>query len=242
MNALIRSELLKLRTARSLVLMLAATAAVGVIQMGRLLRSVGSTGGLHPGTQDAWSQLLGGAMGGTQVVLLIGVLASTTEFRHAGLTGTLLVTPDRNRVMLAKLIACALLGAATAVTLLATGAVAGLVTGTLTGPPGPAVLRAVAGGVALTAFWGWAGAGIGLLIRHQVLALAVPLVWLLVVETLVTSFGLGALRWWLPGGAGAGLTGAPGALPAGLAALLLTGYGIALTVPALRRLGTSDIT
>jgi ABC-2 type transport system permease protein len=244
MNALIRTELLKLRTARSTVLMLAAIAAVGMLQVTRLMRSAGAAGGIHPGTHDAWAQIMGGAQSGTLLVPLLGVLALTGELRHATLSPTLLVSPRRRRVMIAKMAACALTGAAAALAtgLLAAGA--GLAGGALSGWPARDAVLLMAGGVLLSAFWGWMGVAVGLLVRHQPLALAVPLIWLLAVETLVSAYGLDALRWWLPGGAGAGLAGIdqPGVLPVWLAALVLTAYALALSVPGVRRLVRADIT
>jgi hypothetical protein len=181
---------------------------------------------------------------GTLLLPLLGVLAVTSELRHGTLTPTLLVAPRRRRVVVAKMAACALTGAAVALAAESFAAAVGLASGTLSGAPGRPVLLAVAGGVALGAFWGWIGVSVGLLVRHQLPALAVPLLWLLVVETLVTSYGLDAVRWWLPGGAGAGLAGAdaPGVLPAWLAGLVLTGYALALAVPGIRRLARADIT
>lgn len=244
MSTLIRVELLRLRTARSLRALLAGVAVLGLLQVARLVRSAGSAGGIRPGSDSAWTQILLGGTAGSLLVLLVGVLAVTSDFRHGSLTPTLLVTPRRGRVMAARMMACALVGAATAALMAVVSAGIGLAAGVLSGLPGPVVLPQAAGGVLLAAFWGWAGAAVGLLVRHQITALALPMVWLLVVETLVSSYGLGQLRWWLPGGAGFGLTGSdiPGVLPAWLAALVLAGYGAALTIPGIRRLASADIT
>jgi ABC-2 type transport system permease protein len=244
MNALVRTELLKLRTARSTLVLLVAAATIALLQVARLVRSAGAPGGVHAGTQDAWAQLLSGAMVGTLLVPLVGVLAVTSELRHGTLTPSLLVTPRRRRVMVAKMVACALTGVAVALGVETCAAAVGLASGTLSGAPARSVLLAVAGGVVLSAFWGWMGVGVGLLVRHQVPALAIPLLWLLVAETLVASYGLDALKRWLPGGAAAGLTGAevPGVLPAWLAGAVLTAYALALAFPGVRRLGRADIT
>jgi ABC-2 type transport system permease protein len=244
MNALVRTELLKLRTARSTLVLLVAAVTIALLQVARLMRSAGAPGGIHAGTQDAWGQLLSAAMLGTLLVPLVGVLAVTGELRHGTLTASLLVTPRRRRVVVANIAACAVTGAAVALAAESFAAAVGLASGTLSGAPGRTVLLAAAGGVLLSAFWGWMGVGVGLLVRHQVPALAVPLLWLLVVETLMGSYGLDALLRWLPGGAAAGLTGvhAHGVLPAWLAAAVLTAYALALAVPGVRRLARADIT
>ena len=136
-----------------------------------------------------------------------------------------------------------LIGAVVTLWLAGLAIMAGTAGGVLTGVPIGHAIRLITGFVALTSFWGWIGVGIGALVRHQVPALMIPLAWLLVVETLLRAYDLGAGRWWLPGGAGDGLAGspAPGVLPAWLAALVLAGYALALSVPGAWRLLRSDI-
>lgn len=51
------------------------------------------------------------ASSGTLVVLLIGILMMAGEFRHNTATSTFLISPDRRRVVGAKLIASAVVGA-----------------------------------------------------------------------------------------------------------------------------------
>jgi hypothetical protein len=72
----------------------------------------------------------------------------------------------------------------------------------------------------------------------------VPLLWFVVVEQLLPSFGLGWLVPWTPRGASTALVigSSPGVLPAWAGGLLLAGYGLALTVPGARRIARADIT
>jgi len=244
MNALVRAELLKLRTARSTIVLVAVVLGLGLLLATRVARAAGSAGGVTPGTADAWTQVLGAALSPTLLVLLVGVLAVTGELRHGSLTPTLLVTPRRGRVVVAKVVASALLGIAVAAVLAVAAAAVGVASGVLTTAPGTHVLRLVGTGMLLASFWAWLGVAVGVLVRQQIPALVLPLVWLVVGETLVTAYGLGDLRWWLPGGAASGLSGAdlPGVLPAPLAALVLAGYAVALTVPGLVRLTHVDVT
>jgi len=244
MNALVRAELLKLRTARSTTVLLAVLLGLGLLLATRVVGAAGSAGGVTRGTADAWTQVLGAALSPTLLVLLVGVLAFTGELRHGSLTPTLLVTPRRGRVVVAKVVASALLGIAVTAVLVAAAAAVGVASGVLTAAPGTPVLRLVGTGMLLASFWAWLGVAVGVLVRQQIPALVLPLVWLLVGETLVTAYGLGDLRWWLPGGAASGLSGAalPGVLPGPLAALVLTGYAVALTVPGLVRLTHVDVT
>jgi len=96
MNALVRAELLKLRTARSTIALVAVVLGLGLLFVTRVARAAGGAGGVTPGTADAWTQLLGSALSPTLLVLLVGVLAFTGEMRHGSLTPTLLVTPGKS--------------------------------------------------------------------------------------------------------------------------------------------------
>jgi ABC-2 type transport system permease protein len=242
--ASVRAELLKLVTARSVRALAATIVVLGIVSAGRVVRSAGGTGGVTSGTPHAWTQVVGAGLTPTLLVVLIGVLAFTGEVRHESLTPTFLVSPRRGRVVAAKILAAGVLGVLLTLALAAAAAFVGVAGHVLTAAPAADMLGLVAAGGALAAFWAWLGVAVGVLVRHQIAALAIPVVWLLVVETLVTSYGLGRLAWWLPGGAAAALTGAdlPGVLPWWLGALLLTGYAVALTLPGVRRLAVTDIT
>jgi hypothetical protein len=244
MTALVRAELLKLRTARSTIVLLGFIAVLGLLSLARVLQAAGRAGGPVPGTADAWTDVIGAALAPTLLVVLVGALAFTGEVRHGSLTPTLLVTPRRGSVVAAKMLASVLVGVTATATLATAAAVAGAGTGVLTTAPDLGALRLLGAGLLLAAFWSSVGVAVGVLVRHQIPALVLPLVWVLVAETLVTAYGFGAVRWWLPGGAGAGLAGSdsPGVLPGWLAALVLTGYAVALTVPGLIRLRRVDIT
>lgn len=244
--ALCRGELTKVSTARGTTTgLVALMATLAVLSVGRVTRGAGTAGGVRAGSDDAWLQVLGSGMAPGLLVVLVGVLSATGELRHRSLTATLLVTPRRDRVVLAKVLASGLLGG-TFTAMLGLGAAAyGMASGVLRAPlPAGDVARIVAGAILVACFWAWLGVAIGLLVRQQAAAVALPLVWLVVVETLVTSYGLGPLRWWLPGGAASALGGAddPAALPAWLAAAVLTGYCLALTAAGLRRLVVADVT
>lgn len=244
MTTLVAAELLKLRLTRSTWVLVAVAALLSGVRVAMVLRSAGTAAGIQTGTADAALTLVGAAATGTLIVLLLGVLSATWEFRHRTLTGTLLGVPDRRRVVVAKSVALALAGATVGVVLTAAGAVIAVAGGYA----GPVELRSwllLFVGVALSgAFWGWFGVGVGLLVRNQTGALVVPLAWLVVVEPLVGSYGLDGAVPWLPGTLPAALAGttAPGAPPAWAAFAVLVGYGFLLTVPGARRLSLRDVT
>jgi ABC-2 type transport system permease protein len=181
--------------------------------------------------------------------LLLGNLGMTGEFRHHTVTQTFLVTPDRGRVVAAKLVAYPLAAIALALTTMAvTAAVAAgwLAAKGIT----PSLLDARLGrvvGVALLAagLCGLVGVGVGALVRNQVAALVGTLVWVLVVEGLLMSLlHAPSLGKWLPSAAAkAAITSPGGAQLSRLAGtLLLAGYALALALVGTRLVVRRDIT
>ena len=150
------------------------------------------------------------ASSGTIIVLIIGILIMAGEFRHNTATSTFLVSPDRKRVVGAKLVASTLVGAGLAVAASAlTLAIAlpwlaakDVDVDVLSGDVGFVLL----GAIAATALYALVGVGVGSLIRNQTAAVVVALVWVMVVEGLLVSF-VPEVGRWLPGGAVAALSG-----------------------------------
>lgn len=145
------------------------------------------------------------------VPALIGSLAITGEYRHQTITHTFLTEPRRGRVLSAKLVAYALfgLGYALVVTALTVASLYGgtALTGTRLGVPFGGVLAALAGTSAAIVAYTLIGAGIGALVRHQLIAAGVVLGYFSFGEILVLVVpGLNALYPYLPGGASAALT------------------------------------
>jgi ABC-2 type transport system permease protein len=173
----------------------------------------------------------------------------TGEFRHQTVTQTFLVTPDRGRVVAAKLVAYPLAGIALALaTLAVTAAVA---TGWLVAKGiTPSLLDARLGrvvGVALlgAGLCGLVGVGVGALIRNQVAALVGTLVWVLVVEGLLMSLlNTPSLGKWLPSAAAAAAITSPGGAHLSRlgGTLLLAAYGLALALVGTRLVVRRDIT
>ena len=173
----------------------------------------------------------------------------TGEFRHQTITQTFLVTPDRGRVVAAKLVAYPLAGIA--------------LTRQHPGrsprpwpqdgwPPRGSRHRCWTPGSA--AYWlgavlaaglcGLLGVGVAALIRNQVAALVGVLVWVVVVEGLLMSLlHAPSLGKWLPTAAAAALTNPGGAQLSRLAGtLLLAGYALALALAGTRLVVRRDIT
>jgi ABC-2 type transport system permease protein len=242
MSALIATELLKLRLTRATWGFVAAAVLLAAVRMALVVLGTGTAAGVTRGTTTATTTLIGATGLGTVALLLLGATAMPGEFRHATITATLLDTPHRRSVVMAKFIAYAITGAVVSTALVAAAFVVAVATG-LAGPLQPTVLHAAAativGGVFLTSL----GVGVGLLIDNQTVALAIPLVWLVVVEPLTRSFGITVLTPWLPGTLPGelGPSAAAGSPGPALAAAALAVYVTTLGVLGARRLRRADI-
>jgi hypothetical protein len=192
--------------------------------------------------------VMSAAASGAQVLLVIGILIMAGEFRHNTATSTFLISPDRKRVVGAKLAAASLVGAgvtvaasvltlAIAVPWLAANHVdVGLLSADVTLP--------LLGALAATALYPLVGVGLGALVPNQTVAVTSALVWVLIIEGFLVSFAP-AIGRWLPGGAGSALTGVAttrgGLLPMWGAALLLAGYGLTFAAAGSRLIMRRDI-
>jgi ABC-2 type transport system permease protein len=244
MIALIRTELLRLRTARSTWGLLAVALVLTVGWAVAVLAGVGGVGAPSRGTTEMRNALLGAAGLGMYPVLLLGVVAVTSEFHHRTLTSTFLAAPRRWRELAAKAAACALIAPLVAVALLAVAWAIGIFAGVIDATLQTDLLAVVARTMLVAACWAVLGVGVGAAVRNQTIAVIVPLVWLLGVETLIPAYGLIWLLPWLPGGATAAVAGTQfaGALPAWAALLVLVAYGLALLVPSALSIARRDIT
>jgi ABC-2 type transport system permease protein len=251
MTRLVRAEFAKLRTTRLVYGVAAAMAAFGVLTVVANATSAGQQGN-PPLSADSFPMLVAAPVRHTLLAgaaLLLGILGMTGEFRHHTVTQTFLVTPDRGRVVAAKLVAYPLAAIVLALaTLAVTAAVA---TGWLAAKGiTPSLLDARLGrvvGVALlgAGLCGLVGVGVAALVRNQVAALVGVAVWVLLVEGLLMSLlNAPSLGKWLPSAAAkAAITSPGGAQLSRLAGtLLLVGYALALALVGTRLVVRRDIT
>lgn len=199
---LYRAELLKLRTTRMVYGLLAALLAIVAL--------ANIVGVLATPTRDLvgeenQSGFFGAAASGIIFVLLLGVMLMAGEFRHGTITQTLLITPNRWKVLIAKIAAGATLG-------LVFGAIAEVFS-FLTAVPlltlkgvdlalGDEAVELVFGTLLGTTLCAMLGVAVGTLIRNQVAAVITVFASLLIVENIAT--GLLDSRWpeipkYLPG-------------------------------------------
>jgi ABC-2 type transport system permease protein len=205
MNNLIRSELLKQRTVRLPLIAVAAAAIAGALTAIAIITTAGHAGN-PPLDRHSLTQLVHGPFAIVAgAALLLGILSTAGEFHHQTITSTLLAAPRRGRLLTAKVLVHAGLGAGLALVACAVNLAVSIPwlashDVPLAGPTD--VARVVAGSVAAAALFGAAGAGLGALLANQTTAVTVSLVWLLAVEGLVVNItSTPTLHDRLPGGA-----------------------------------------
>jgi ABC-2 type transport system permease protein len=203
-NDVIRSELRKQRTVRLPVIAVAAAAVAGALTAVALITTAGH-GGVPPLDRDSLTELVHAPYAVVAgAALLLGILGTAGEFRHQTITGTLLAVPRRGRLLTAKVVVNAGVGALLAVVAAAVSlavAIPWLSSQHIPLSGAFDVAQVLAGGVAAAALFGAAGAGLGALVPNQTAAVTVSLVWLLAVEGLVVNITSSTVRQWLPGGA-----------------------------------------
>lgn len=214
MLRLIRGEFAKLLSTRLWLWLLLATMALTALFASLNIAFNDDPNTLAPPLATAAGQrlLFGTAAGGAQtLVAVLAAIGITSEYRHRTVTTTFLATPHRARVVIAKLITYALVGAAYGVACIAVVTAiawpwlnARGIDPTLVGNGIPATL---AGVVAAVTTFAVLGVGLGALLRDQVAAVVGLLVYLFVAEPIVTR--IPALHDWtvyLPGPSASALT------------------------------------
>jgi len=188
MTALVRSELLKVRTTRgwwAYLIVLVGLVGIGTAaEVGS--RSVDERSGLD--FQFALVDLVGIA---SLLAIILGITIVTSEFRHGTITPTLLATPGRGRVLAGKAIAGVLLAAFFAVLAFAVIAVVASIWVSIDGGDLQLADSDVAERAGKTLLgvilWLLLGAAIGSVVHNQVSALVGTLLWLFLVETLLVG-------------------------------------------------------
>ena len=249
MTQLVSAEFFKLRTTRTFYSVVGGALALVLT----IVIVAAATATWQPA--DTPLRDLLGIAGLAQVfVLVLGIVAVTSEFRHGTITPSLLVVPDRVRLTLAKL--GAMLATGLAVGLAATGLTAAIGAAILnargidTGLTGSQLTKMIVGGTIATGLYAALGVGVGALVRNQVGAVVGTLVYLFVLENLLQI--IKPLRDPLAkygfGGVGLGLTGTGdatadhpplGQVPAGL---VLAGYCALFLVAGIVMMRRRDIT
>ena len=206
MRNAIRSEWIKLRTARSNLVLLVLSAAVPVAFTILITATVRSS---DVDEQDRFSLLLAGAMVGYLLIGVLGVLVIGQEFRHTTIRVTFTAEPRRARVMAAK--ALVVTATALVVGIIATVFSYAIGNAIMTSRgadvtlPGSTQARAIAGAVVLFALYSLVGLAVGSIIRATAGAITLVVVWPVIVESIINGV-LPKIGKWLPFNAGSQLT------------------------------------
>jgi ABC-2 type transport system permease protein len=237
LTAQLRSELLKQRSTLTNLGLLSAM--LGLVLLAVLLHGLGLPAENVDSTSEqltivvGWGEKLGAVFAG-----LLGAMSITSEIRHGTIRPTFLVTPQRVRVLAAKVLASTFFGGAfgLSATTLAVGAGSAAVTmrGIESQLDAGAYALFLAGGTAAGALWAAIGVGLGAVVRNQVPTLIGICAWLLFVEGLLVGdvAGVGDVGRFAPGAAAAAISGQdPDKLVApGVGLVLLVLYAAAAAV------------
>ncbi|GAA0485244.1 hypothetical protein Ade02nite_08670 [Paractinoplanes deccanensis] len=239
----VRAEIRKLLTIRTPLILFAAA---------QLLVVAGISGVLARRDDIAAAAIQRDAVAHAGLVsiltLVLGITAVAGEYRHRTISDTYLTTPDRARVVVAKLgvysVVGLVFGVAAAATALISAALwlsgrgASLATGS------GELWRTVGGGIIWNALFCAIGVGVGALITNLMGAVAAALAWLALVEGVVAAL-VGDGADWLPFALGSALDALPTATdgpPQWLAGVALAGYAAVFAVAAVLTTVRRDVT
>lgn len=243
MSALLRAELLKLRTTRTFVALVSAAVALSllVVVLTTLLTDDLSEEDIRSLFTADFSSLF---------ILLLGVMGMAGEWRHRTITSTVLAAPNRLPLMAAKTLSYALAGAVLSlivtVSIMAVGTLIQSVSGDTT--VGVADLADVLWrNLAVAALLGAFGVCIGGLVRNQVAAMIGLLVVAFVLEPTLIGLAPDVGQFGPTSGAPNGILGVDSfdgeddLLPSGAAVLVMIAWVAAAFAAAAAVLDRRDL-
>jgi ABC-2 type transport system permease protein len=242
---LARAELRKLVTTRALPvsIAIAIVLAIGSVIIDAMV--AGKNGQPRLGTGASTDQMLKFGAIPCVVMLIVGILAAGSEFRHRTIIPALLATPRRSRLFAVKVAVVAVTGAAVSAAVFGLGLATIVLELSTHGihhlPAGTASLYA--GTVISSACFAMIGVALGTLTRNTVGAIIASMAWTLFIEQVILRAAAPGIEKWLPTNAAIGLTNAPGpgSLSPEVAGVILTGYAIGLLALASRTTIRRDI-
>ncbi len=174
-------------------------------------------------------------------------MAITSEFRHGTIRSTFVVTPNRGRVIAAKVIASLLMGIAFGLVAIALSF--GIGYAILAGRGidfalnTSHVLLLVLGTLLMTALWAALGVGLGAVVTNQVFAVIGVIIWAFFVDNLIRALVPDVGRF-TPVGASDSVTAgfADYLLAPALGGLLLLAYAVAFVAAGAVRVAHRDVT
>jgi hypothetical protein len=204
---LVRAEFLKLRTTQVWFWLLLGTIAVGALLA---VGSIAPHDGIRHERQVPDLFAAFASSPGYILVFVLGVLAVTTEFRYQTITPTVLQTPSRWAIVTAKMITYAVTGAGFALFALLAESAVGIpwldAKGIAVHFGNSKVQHAIIGTFGVIALYGIIGLGVGALLRNQIVAVVVGIIFLLVLENILLAIPVVKHAWpYTPEGAKAAL-------------------------------------
>jgi ABC-2 type transport system permease protein len=258
MSRLIRVEVLKLRTTPLVYALLATVAGltaldavVHVVQAGN-----GKFGKLD--TASGLTDVVTISGFALVVSLVLGTVVANGEFRHQTATTTYLTSPRRGQVLVAKALAAAatgvVIGVVGSVVATAVGLIAVTADGSSIALAGTTMARYTAGAALGSALLAALGVGLGSLIRAELPVVVGNFLWGFFGESLLQN-SVNVVGPYLPYTAATTLAGSPlgrsgfgfpnnssvGALPFAVAAVLVAGIAVAVSLLAARTTVRRDI-
>jgi len=237
MKALLHAELLKLRTTRTFAAIVGTAALLSLV-----LVALGASLGVE---KDPHALFTNNSI--TYIIVLLGAIGMTGEWRHRTITGSILAAPHRVRVLTAK----ALSYSAAGIVLSLGVTVATMVVGTLIleirgdatlglGELADVLWR----NLAVAAVLGPIGVGIGALVRNQIVTVIGLVAMAAVLEPSVLQVVPAVGKFGPLAGAPGGVLGGPDAadlLAPGLALGILAAWALAAFAAAAWRLDRRDL-
>ena len=241
MRALLRAELLKLRTTRTFFALVGSALALSLLVV--VLTALIADNLVEDDVRQLFTADFTGLF-----ILLLGVMGMAGEWRHKTITSSVLAAPDRVRMLAAETIAYAVAGAVLSLIVTATIMLIGTLVLDARGEPtlGAGDLADVLWrNLLLAALFGALGVGIGAILRNQVVAIVGVLIFTFVVDPTVRALAEDVGRYGPTSGAPSAIldNGSDSDLLApGVAVLVMLGWIGAASVAAGILLRRRDLT
>jgi ABC-2 type transport system permease protein len=237
MSALLQAELLKLRTTRTFAAIVGTAAVLSV-----LLVALGASLGAE---KDPHALFTNSSI--TYIIVLLGAIGMTGEWRHRTITGTVLAAPDRLRLIAAKVLSYSVAGVVLSLLVTVSTMVVGTLVLDLRGEEtlGLGGLADVLWrNLAVAAVLGPVGVCIGALVRNQIVTVVGLVAMAAVLEPGVSQVAPAVGRFGPLAGAPGGVIGGPDAgalLAPGLALVVLIAWACIAFAAAAWRLRSRDL-
>jgi ABC-2 type transport system permease protein len=198
MTALLRAEVIKLRTTRTFIALAGVAIGLGLLLTG-LIASLGENS-----KEDVLAAVFANDTS-SFFIMVLAVVGISGEWRHRTITSSLLAAPDRLRFLAAKTVAFSVVGVALSLTISLSVAALGfaiLEVRDLPTPDAADLIELTARSAVLAALLGAFGVGIGAIVRNQVVAVVAILAATFIIEpvllTLLPEAGRYGPLWALP--------------------------------------------